>query len=307
MLTSNKCGYKVVDLFAGCGGLSLGFENVGFSLVGAFENWHTAAECHRLNFNCPVFEKDLAQVDAIVPLIRDLSPDVIIGGPPCQDFSDAGKRVEAKRANLTCSFAQIVAKIRPKYFVMENVGRAQYSKAYSETRIILKDAGYGLTELVLDASRCGVPQKRKRFICFGKLDEKDNFALDDFNNRLSKKDMTIRDYFGDTLELEYYYRHPRNYTRRAIYSIDEPSATIRGVNRPVPKGYPGHPKDACPISPSIRSLTTEERALVQTFPKDFKWIGNKTEKEQMIGNAVPVKLAELVAKVVLDTISLESE
>ena len=64
---SKKNGYKVVDLFAGCGGLSLGFENAGFSLTGAFEYWHVAAECHRLNFNCPVFENDLGEVDAVVP------------------------------------------------------------------------------------------------------------------------------------------------------------------------------------------------------------------------------------------------
>ena len=99
----------------------------------------------------------------------------------------------------------------------------------------------------------------------------------------------------DTLDFEYYYRHPRNYNRRAIFSIDEPAPTIRGVNRPVPKGYPGHPKDACPISENVRALTTLERSLIQTFPATFKWCGNKTEMEQMIGNAVPVKLAEYVA------------
>ena len=112
---------------------------------------------------------------------------------------------------------------------------------------------------------------------------------------LSQKSTTLRDYFGDTLDFEYYYRHPRNYNRRAIFSIDEPAPTMRGVNRPVPKGYPGHPNDACPISGNVRALTTLERSLIQTFPVTFKWCGNKTEMEQMIGNAVPVKLAEYVA------------
>ena len=73
---------------------------------------------------------------------------------------------------------------------------------------------------------------------------------------------------------------------------------MRGVNRPVPKGYPGHPNDACSLAerPEIRALTTAERAQIQTFPADFRWVGTKTDAEQMIGNAVPVKLGEFVAE-----------
>ena len=73
---------------------------------------------------------------------------------------------------------------------------------------------------------------------------------------------------------------------------------MRGVNRPVPKGYPGHPNDACAVSEELHALTTKERALIQTFPVDYNWIGSKTDIEQMIGNAVPVNLAQYVAKVV---------
>ena len=78
---------------------------------------------------------------------------------------------------------------------------------------------------------------------------------------------------------------------------------MRGVNRPVPKGYPGHPNDACAVSDDLHALTTQERALIQTFPVDYKWVGSKTDIEQMIGNAVPVNLAKYVAqtvKIVLD-------
>ena len=75
----------------------------------------------------------------------------------------------------------------------------------------------------------------------------------------------------------------------------EPSSTVRGVNRPVPTGYPGHSGDTCPISCNIRPLTTKERSMIQTFPEYFKLEGSKTELEQIIGNAVPVKLAEYVA------------
>lgn len=131
--------------------------------------------------------------------------------------------------------------------------------------------------------------------------------LDFLTAGISTKETTLRDYFGDTLDFEFYYRHPRNYNRRAVFSIDEPAPTMRGVNRPVPKGYPGHPNDACPISDNIRALTTLERSLIQTFPATFKWCGNKTDMEQMIGNAVPVKLAEYVASALIKYIKSEEQ
>lgn len=286
---------RTVDLFAGCGGLSKGFENAGFTLVGAFEFWSVAADCYRANFSHPVYSADLSDTKAAIAQIKKLKPEVIIGGPPCQDFSHAGKRIESHRASLTESYAEIVTTIRPRYFLMENVDRAQQSHAYSVAREKFVEAGYGITEVVLDASYCGVPQKRKRFFCIGILGKENGFALDYIKSHLATKEMTLRDYFGDALDFEFYYRHPRNYNRRAIFSIDEPAPTMRGVNRPVPKGYPGHPNDACALSSDIRALTTLERSLIQTFPPDFKWSGSKTDVEQMIGNAVPVGLAEFVA------------
>lgn len=291
-------GVKTVDLFAGCGGLSLGFQKEGFDIVAAFELWTPAVKCYQQNFKHPVYQMDLSDTDNAVEVIRGINPDIIVGGPPCQDFSHAGKRIEAKRATLTDNFATIVSKVHTPYFVMENVDRARSSNAYAQARKIFKDAGYGLTEIVLDASLCGTPQKRKRFICFGILGKEDGYAINLFESGLASKSMTLRDYFGESLGFDFYYRHPRNYSRRAVFSIDEPAPTMRGVNRPVPKGYPGHPNDACPVSDTLHALTTAERALIQTFPADFKWEGNKTEVEQMIGNAVPVNLAQYVAKTV---------
>lgn len=286
---------KIVDLFAGCGGLSKGFQDAGFDIVGAFEFWNVAANCYEKNFSHPVYQTDLSDIEKAIEIIRPLHPEIIIGGPPCQDFSHAGKRIEAGRASLTDVFAQIVSMIRPRYFVMENVDRAQKSKAYALARKIFVKSGYGLTEIILDASHCGVPQKRKRFFCIGSLGQADGFLLDYIHSQISDHETTLRDYFGDSLDFEYYYRHPRNYNRRGIFSVDEPAPTMRGVNRPVPQGYPGHPNDPSPINENIRALTTLERALIQTFPPSFKWQGSKTDVEQMIGNAVPVKLAEFVA------------
>ena len=117
---------------------------------------------------------------------------------------------------------------------------------------------------------------------------------------LSEQPMTVREYFGDKLPFEHYFRVPRTYDRRGIFSIDEPAMTIRGVDRPVPKGYPGHSGDSTALSPEIRTLTTSERAQIQTFPSSFEFLGAKTVVNQMIGNAVPVNLAEFVAKVFME-------
>ena len=129
----------------------------------------------------------------------------------------------------------------------------------------------------------------------GKLGEQDGFMDSFFEEGLSNKPMTLRDYFGNTLGIEYYYRHPRSYARRGIFSIDEPSPTVRGVNRPMPDGYEIHANDPVKSKDGIRPLTTKERSLIQTFPAEFQFAGSKTDVEQMIGNAVPVNLAKYMA------------
>lgn len=294
---------KTVDLFAGCGGLSLGFRNAGFNLVAAYDFWEPAVKVYKDNFDDhDIFQMDLSKVDEAILHVKGYAPDIIIGGPPCQDFSHAGKRQEGARASLTEAYAQIVSSIHPKWFVMENVDRAAKSQSYARAKKIIKEAGYGLTEHVYDASLCGVPQRRKRFICIGHLDDKDGFLDEIIHKNEAIKPMTLRDYFGDKLGIEYYYRHPRNYSRRGIFSIDEPSPTIRGVNRPVPTGYIKNPND--PVGPeNIRPLTTLERAQVQTFPPSFKFSGSKTDLEQIIGNAVPVKLGQFVANCIQEYIN----
>ena len=291
---------RIIDLFSGCGGLSLGFLKGGFDVVGAYDFWDPAIECYRDNFSHPIKKLDLSNVDDVVRELKDIDFDMIIGGPPCQDFSHAGLRIEGARANLTRSFSEIIKRIKPKWFVMENVDRALRSGAYLEARGIFKESGYGLTEIVLDASKCGVPQKRKRLFVIGKLDVRDGFILNEVMCGISKDSMTVSNYLGDSLGIEYYYRHPRNYNRRAIFSIDEPAPTVRGVNRPIPDGYLGHAGDPVSISENVRPLTTFERARLQTFPEDFKFKGAKTNLEQMIGNAVPVELAKYVAVTIME-------
>jgi DNA (cytosine-5)-methyltransferase 1 len=161
---------------------------------------------------------------------------------------------------------------------------------------------YGLTEIVLDASFCGVPQKRKRLLLIGKKNSPDNFLHEQLTSGFSKERLSVKKYLGDKLNTEFYYRHARSYSRRGIFSIDEPSPTIRGVNRPIPPDYKLHVGDATKELNLVRPLTANERALIQTFPVRFKWGENlsKSTLEQIIGNAVPVKLAQYVGKRIVD-------
>ncbi|MDE7135813.1 MAG: DNA cytosine methyltransferase [Muribaculaceae bacterium] len=286
---------RIVDLFCGCGGMSLGFQSAGHDVAVGMDFWDSALAVYEANFDHPALKIDLSKVNEVVPLIKEFHPQMIIGGPPCQDFSSAGKRNENNgRGDLTVDYAKIISQVRPKWFVMENVARILKTQKLIEAREIFHQSGYGLTQTILDASLCGVPQARKRFVLIGCLDQQDDFIFDTIKSRLGKKQMTVAEYFGEELDIKYYYRHPRSYQRRGIFSVDEPSPTIRGVNRPVPVGYPIHPGDATKSTDGLRPLTTEERSRIQTFPKEFKFLGTKTDKEQMIGNAVPVNLAKYI-------------
>jgi DNA (cytosine-5)-methyltransferase 1 len=298
---------KVIDLFAGCGGMSLGFQEAGFAISAAYEYWAPAAETYRQNFaDHPVFEIDLAEANPS-KVLSGQEFDVIIGGPPCQDFSSAGHRDESLgRADLTVKFMDIVVTNKPQAFVMENVPRIMKSHLLGLVKEKARKSGYFLEEIVLDASLCGVPQARKRYFLIGTKWDTKHTLVSKLESRLSPRPLTVRDYFGDTLPFEHYFRVPRTYNRRGIFSVDEPAMTIRGVDRPVPKGYPGHPGDSTPLSTAIRTLTTQERARIQTFPAAFNFIGSKTVVNQMIGNAVPVNLAKFVANILREELELHS-
>ena len=287
---------NIVDLFCGCGGLSLGFETAGFDVVAGYDNWAAAISVYKENFTHPINQVDLSNIEEASNHISAYKPDMIIGGPPCQDFSSAGLRNEDNgRGNLTLCYAGIISKIRPEWFVMENVATITKTNKLVGAKAIFKEAGYGLTQIVLNAALCGVPQKRKRFFLIGKLGADEDFLLPYILQNLAKKEMTVKDYFGDKIDVEYYYRHPRSYARRGVFSVNEPSPTIRGVNRPIPAGYPIHANDPVDSLEGIRPLTTKERSMIQTFPESYKFIGSKSEIEQMIGNAVPVNLGKFVA------------
>lgn len=288
---------RLVDLFAGCGGMSLGFQEAGFDIVAAYDNWQPAIDIYRMNFRHPIYKRDLA-VDNIVDELKALRPIIIIGGPPCQDFSIAGKlNLTGKRANLTRTYCRIVTNVRPQWFVMENVYTIERSPIFAEVLEKFKFAGYGITKHVLDASYMGIPQMRKRYFVIGCLGQNDDFLLQSLLDGLSKERMTVRKYFADNpLDTEYIYLHPRNYNRRGIFSVDEPCCTIRSVNRPIPANYTIHPADKTSDLTYVRPLTTKERSRIQTFPESFQFVGSNAVVEKAVGNAVPVKMARYIAK-----------
>ncbi len=292
-----------VDLFCGCGGFSTGALESGVNVVAAYDNWTVAVETYRRNIGDHVFELDLGHLDSAIHEISRHEADMIIGGPPCQDFSTAGKRVEGERADLTVAFAHIVSRCNPQYFLMENVPQVRLSSSYKRLREILSKNGFRFKEVVLDASFCGVPQFRKRFFAFGWRGsselEGEKYARW-IDEHMSSSRLTVKDYLRSEIEVEHYYRHPRNYSRRSVFSVHEPSPTIRGVNRPVPPNYKGNHLDSVPPS-SVRPLTTWERSRVQTFPSNWDWnSGNRNaDAELQIGNAVPVNLAAFTTQALL--------
>ena len=294
-------GIRVVDLFSGCGGMSLGFEEAGFNVVAAYDFWDPAIEVYKKNFDHPIFMKNLFDEDSAEE-IEKFHPEIIIGGPPCQDFSSAGYRDEKHgRAVLSSVFAEIICKLDVSYFVMENVSEIFKSKTFAMVEDIFRRGGYKLTKIILDASYYGVPQKRKRAFTIGSKTDEDDFLKDKLLNGKASKPMTVYDYLGMSLGIEYYFRVPRSYHRRGVFSIYEPSPTIRGVDRPIPSGYKTQPNDPVDVS-QVRVLTPKERSLIQTFPKEFEFFGSKSDQNQMIGNAVPVNLAKYVASVLMEHI-----
>ncbi len=141
-----------------------------WDVVCAVDNWQPAIEIYRLNFNHPVIDLDLLNVKGSVKQLVRLDADLVVGGPPCQDFSHAGKRDEnGGRANLTISFAEIVASLKSEFFIMENVDQVTKFHAYDRAIQIFKESGYKLYRETLNASYFAVPQRRRRHFVVGHL------------------------------------------------------------------------------------------------------------------------------------------
>jgi len=227
--------------------MSLGLRQAGFDILQAYDAWPVAVENYNRNVGDHAKVADLSDVLSIVPEILRLAPDMICGGPPCQDYSSAGNRAEADNARLTLAFAMIVSIVRPQWIMMENVIGCARSETWAEARTILKRAGYGITESKINASRYGVPQSRRRLFVIGRIGERDDFLASSIAAAAASQPMTIRDLFGATVPTAIYFP-ARSDARRSIWSSDEPAPTIRERSiRPIPASYKSHPDDAALI------------------------------------------------------------
>lgn len=300
---------RVVELFAGAGGMSLGLKQAGMSIGMAFEYEEPMLRVYRRNLQNPVqkfrrnhaHQYDLNAFPNLVETITATSPDIVVGGPPCQDFSSAGNRVEGERARLTAYYAQLLCVVRPEWFILENVRGALGSDQYAVAKKLLKAAGYGISEHILLASYFGVPQRRRRLILIGRLNEQDGFLESAVLAKASKAEMSIKDAVGDRFGSAMYF-HPRDLSRKAIWSTSGPAPTIRSASARNP-GADFHirPDVDDEIAGAFYNPSMRELALLQGFPEWWNWEGeNEGKIATMIGNAVPPPLARAIGEVILD-------
>lgn len=186
---------RAVELFCGAGGMSKGMLEAGINVIQAYDVWPVAIETYRRNVGQHAQTADLKDLLGIIPEICRLQPQMIFGGPPCQDYSAAGRRTENENARLTTAFAITVATVRPEWFVIENVVQLQTSEVWAQARELLKRAGYGISESKINTAFFGVPQARKRLFVIGRLGERDGFLQSAVANAASTEPMTLRQLF----------------------------------------------------------------------------------------------------------------
>lgn len=324
---------KIVSLFSGAGGLDLGFEKSGFDIIYANEYDKTIWETYQRNHPKTHLDKR-----SIIDIKSSEIPecDGIIGGPPCQSWSEAGARrgINDHRGQLFFEYIRILKDKQPKFFLAENVSgilHAKHSNALKNIIHEFSEAGYSVSVKLLNAKDFLVPQDRKRVIIVGyhktkvgmkfqfpqKFDEivtlKDvlwdikEFAVpaSDKNKHNSEVRIPNHEYMVGGFSTIYM---SRNRVRR----WDEQSFTIQAGGRHAPI----HPqakkmikigKDLMKFDESseypYRRLSVRECARIQTFPDTFLFYYNQVSHGyKMVGNAVPVKLAEILANCIYDDI-----
>ncbi|KKQ77216.1 MAG: Cytosine-specific methyltransferase [Parcubacteria group bacterium GW2011_GWA1_38_7] len=200
---------NVVDLFCGAGGLSKGFERAGYNIVAANDNYKQACETYRANHpHTTLVEGDVTKKEtknALFDAIEGKKIDIIIGGPPCQGFSHAGKRlVDDPRNFLFKEFVEIVKKIKPKVVVLENVEgilTMNEGKSFESIKKSFRELDYKLDGKKLHAVKFGVPQKRKRVVMIGLLEGNPNECYPEEVFQDESKYLTVREAIDDLPEI----------------------------------------------------------------------------------------------------------
>lgn len=292
----------VVDLFAGSGGLSLGFENAGFEPLLGVEFDEKAASTYRKNIAAPCVEYDLSTQPTLP--VDEAHVDVLAGGPPCQGFSVAGKRDESDERNaLVFDFLHYVDELSPSIVVIENVeGLLSMGSTIEDIHSLLDEYEYTSEHRVLDAKKYGVPQTRDRVFVVA-VSSGDVPWPEPSDSRRTVGD-ALQSISGGPNRIEP--RHQQktidrisqteqgkplydSYTQRVRLDPDECSPTLV-CGGPRPQWQQAHPYED-------RGLTVRERAALQTFPDWYEFVGGVVSGRVQTGNAVPVELAESVATV----------
>lgn len=321
---------KIASFFSGAGGLDLGFTNAGFDLAFANDNWSGCWETFEKNHNHSICKKSITEISP------EEIPEVIgfVGGPPCQSWSLAGamKGINDPRGKLFYNYVELIKAKQPLFFLAENVAGLLSDKHISEFIKIIqafKSIGYNVSYQLVNAKDYSVPQDRHRIIIVGyheKLGKKFEFPQTNFN------EVTLRESIGDlpkpiraseknktngVLEIPNHEYMNGGFSsiymsRNRVRSWDEQSFTIQAGGRHAPI-HPQAPKMKFIEQNKrefvkgkehlYRRLSVRECARIQTFPDDFKFYYNDiADGYKMIGNAVPVKLAEVIAQKIMKDI-----
>ena len=297
--------FTAISLFAGAGGLDIGFENAGFKVIWANDFDADSCKTHENWSNAKVVCGDIAKIDASeIP-----DADIMLGGFPCQGFSLSGPRkIDDSRNVLYKHYVRIVKAKRPLMFVGENVKGLLTMGGGSIIEAIVaefEDCGYDVYYKLLNAKNYGVPEDRERVIIVG---FRKDLGMTTFEYpaprpyQLSMRDVLVNLSEPKPEEICNAPYSSRYMSRNRKRQWDEVSYTIPAMAKQVTL-WPGSPdmhkidKDLWEFGKGgiTRRFSWREAAAIQTFPRDIEFHGDLTSKYKQIGNAVPVKLAETIA------------
>lgn len=334
-ITRKKNRPRAVDLFSGCGGLTLGLKRAGFNVIGAVELDELAQETYQLNHpRTRLFKQDIRSVDLsdLVELLGGNQLELLAGCPPCQGFSSMRTRngnlvVEDERNDLVFEFARFAEALRPRLIMMENVPSLASDTRITKLTKSLQKLGYNCKTEVFDARHFGAAQRRRRMIFAAAFQGEVGLA------RPNKRSRTVRSVIGkieppseshDPLHNYQVKRSPRieqifkaipkNGGSRSDLPDDLALECHKGLDgfrdvygrmawdKPSPTITGGciNPSRGRFLHPTEnRAITLREAALLQGFPKSYRFSLSRGRypTAQMIGNAFPPIFAEKHARV----------